>query len=172
MRVFLTGFMGSGKSSLGKRVARLLNLKFIDLDKLIEERCRTSIPLLFDRYGEEVFRMMEQRYLHEIVSDHCLIAVGGGTPCFFDNMEFMKRNGLVVWLNPPKDELVKRLSETKKNRPLLQGKDVDAIRKAVEEKLNERIQYYSQAHLVIDDVSPVPEKVAELIKNLNLTKHG
>ncbi|MDD6907185.1 MAG: shikimate kinase, partial [Bacteroidaceae bacterium] len=124
MRIFLIGFMGSGKTTLGKAFARAMQLQFIDLDWYIEERFHKTVQELFAERGEEGFREIERRMLHEVGEfEDVIIAAGGGTPCFFDNIQYMNRVGKTVFLDVVPEVLFRRLNIAKSKRPLLAGKD-------------------------------------------------
>ena len=124
MRIFLIGFMGSGKTTLGKAFARAMQLQFIDLDWYIEERFHKTVQELFAERGEEGFREIERRMLHEVGEfEDVIIAAGGGTPCFFDNIQYMNRVGKTVFLDVVPEVLFRRLKIAKSKRPLLAGKD-------------------------------------------------
>ena len=110
VRIFLTGYMGAGKTTLGKAFARKLNIPFIDLDWYIEERFHKTVGELFTERGEAGFREIERNMLHEVAEfENVVISTGGGAPCFFDNMEFMNRTGKTVFLNVHPDVLFRRL---------------------------------------------------------------
>lgn len=153
MRIFLIGFMGSGKTHWGKQLAELLKIPFIDLDERITLKEGKSIARIFADSGEEFFRSTERDMLEEIIEDNtsAVISVGGGTPCFFNNIDLMKKKGTVVWLNTHVDLLLERLIKEKASRPLLNKIDDDDLRNYIVRKLNERRIYYEQAHLVIDN---------------------
>ena len=120
--LFLVGYMAAGKTTLGRRAAQLLNVEFIDLDAYIESRYRKRISDLFAERGEEGFRDIERRMLHEVAEfDNVLVATGGGTPCFFDNMEYMRHRGVTVYLAASVQTLCRRLSHAKVKRPLVAG---------------------------------------------------
>lgn len=140
IRIFLIGYMGAGKTTLGKAFAREMGLTFVDLDWYIEERFHKTIRQLFTEMGEDGFRELEKRMLHEVADfENVVISTGGGTPCFFDNMEFMNSKGSVVFLDVDVKVLFRRLKVAKQQRPLLAQKDdkelmefiVDADRKSV-----------------------------------------
>ena len=110
VRIFLTGYMGAGKTTLGKAFARKLNVPFIDLDWYIEERFHKTVGELFTERGEAGFRELERNMLHEVAEfENVVISTGGGAPCFYDNMEFMNRTGKTVFLNVHPDVLFRRL---------------------------------------------------------------
>src|SRR6266850_347126 len=121
MRIFLIGFMGSGKTHWGKQLAQRLKLPFYDLDEEIQAGEKKTIPQIFSEKGEEYFRMLEKELLEDIIGDHqsLVISCGGGTPCFFNNIDMMKKHGTVVWLNTAINVLYDRLVKEKAKRPLL-----------------------------------------------------
>lgn len=145
--LFLIGFMGSGKTYWGKRLAEALSLPFIDLDYLIETGEGVSIANLFARTGEEAFRIIERRYLHSLAeSPPSIIATGGGTPCFFNNLAWMRTHGVVLWLNVPFEVLWARLQGAEQHkRPLL----VQATPEAVRQRWLERQACYQQADTAV-----------------------
>ena len=146
IRVFLTGYMGAGKTTLGKAFAKALGVPFIDLDWYIEERFHKSIKMLFAEHGEEGFRTLEQRMLHEAGEfEDVVISTGGGTPCFFDNMSYMNSQGQTVFLDVSIDVLYRRLRVATANRPILQGKSDEELRTFIAEALEKRLPFYSQA---------------------------
>src|SRR4051812_28420864 len=122
MRVFLTGFMGSGKTHWGRQLANQLNIPFYDLDEVISVNEKIPVPDIFSRSGEEYFRLREKETLEMLIEKNpsMVLSCGGGTPCFFNNIKTMKRYGIVVWLNTHVDILLKRLLKEKAKRPLLQ----------------------------------------------------
>lgn len=136
IRIFLTGYMGAGKTTLGKAFARELNIPFIDLDWYIEERFHKSIRELFIERGEASFRELERTMLHEVAEfENVIISTGGGTPCFFDNMEYMNDNGQTVFLDVHPDVLFRRLRVATQQRPILQGKTDEELRAFIIEAL-------------------------------------
>ena len=146
IRVFLTGYMGAGKTTLGKAFAKALGVPFIDLDWYIEERFHKNIKTLFAERGEEGFRLLEQRMLHEVGEyEDVVISTGGGTPCFFDNMAYMNSQGQTVFLDVSLDVLYNRLRVATFNRPILQGKSDEELRQFITGALEKRLPYYRQA---------------------------
>ena len=116
-RVFLVGYMGAGKTTVGKELAKLAGLSFIDLDYYIEGRYHKAVSQIFAERGEEAFREIERNMLHEVAEfEDVLISTGGGAPCFFDNMEFMNASGTTVYLKVSVEELAKRLELWKHTR--------------------------------------------------------
>ena len=139
IRIFLTGYMGAGKTTLGKAFARELNIPFIDLDWYIEERFHKSIRELFIERGEASFRELERTMLHEVAEfENVIISTGGGTPCFFDNMEYMNEHGQTVFLDVHPDVLFRRLRVATQQRPILQGKTDEELRIFIIEALEKR----------------------------------
>ncbi len=150
-RIFLIGFMGSGKSTLGRHLARALNWEFIDLDDYFESKFRTTVPLFFKEFGETGFRDAERASLLDMKEKNkAVIAAGGGTPCFFDNMDFMNENGMTVYIKVSPEELATRLSASRTVRPLIQGKSNEELLDYIREKLAEREPYYNKAGIVAD----------------------
>ena len=174
IRIFLTGYMGAGKTTLGKALARELHLQFIDLDWYIEERFHRTISQLFAERGEEGFRTLEQKLLHEVGEfEDVIISVGGGTPCFFDNVAYMNRQGQTVFLDVHPDVLYNRLKIATQQRPILRGKTDEELRAFIITALQQRMPYYSQASYRFDadkleSRSQIDESVAQLRKLLNL----
>ncbi len=168
IRIFLTGYMGAGKTTLGKAFARALQLSFIDLDWYIEERFHKSISQLFAERGEEGFRKLEQRMLHEVGEfEDVVISTGGGTPCFFDNMAYMNAQGQTVFLDVSTDRLFARLRVATANRPILKGKTDDELREFIITALTKRLPYYTQATYRFDgghleDRTQIAQSVEEL----------
>ncbi len=162
MRVYLIGFMGSGKTTFGKRLAKQLGYTFVDTDKLIETQEGMTIPDIFALSGEAHFRALEQTVLHQTAHQtNAVIACGGGTPCFFDNIAWMRANGVVVYLKVPEKELFKRLQQASVKRPLLAGLDDAQLTAFIRDKTAERAAYYEQAHQVIDPTAVSVAFVAE-----------
>ncbi len=146
IRIFLTGYMGAGKTTLGKAFARELDVPFIDLDWYIEERYHKSIRELFTEWGEASFRELERTMLHEVAEfENVIISTGGGTPCFFDNMEYMNTHGQTVFLDVHLDVLFRRLRVATQQRPILQGKTDEELRAFIAEALEKRAPYYGES---------------------------
>ena len=157
-------YMGSGKSSLGKRLSRKLGFDFIDLDMLIEERSNMSIEQIFKEKGEEEFRLLEQQALHSCFKlQHVVIALGGGTPCFFDNIKLIQQNGVGVYLKMSASALASRLKNAKSIRPLIAGMNEIEVLEFIQQQLGEREKYYLRAQLIVNGLSV---KVEEMNKSL------
>ncbi len=164
MRIYLTGYMGSGKSTAGKKLARKLNLSFVDLDKYIEHKYKISVAGLFRKYDEKAFRLIEQEALRDTFEmDRTIISTGGGTPCFFDNMVLMKQYGLTVYLKTSVKSLVHRLTRSKKNRPLLKDKSPEELFTFIENQVHEREAFYLQSDIVVKGEDIDLDELAESI---------
>ena len=174
IRICLTGYMGAGKTTLGKAFARKLNLPFVDLDWYMEERFHKTVGELFVERGEAGFRELEKNMLHEVGAfEDVVISTGGGAPCFFDNMDFMNRNGKTVFLNVHPDVLFRRLRVAKQQRPILQGKQDDELKEFIIRALEKRTPFYSQAQYVfnadeLEDRSQIEKSVEKLRDLLKL----
>ena len=151
MLLALTGFMGSGKTSVGRLVADALGCPFLDLDAIIEKASERSIPEIFAADGEEGFRKIEYNMLHEVAEfEDVIISCGGGTPCFFDNMDYLNQQGDVVYLKSSPETLYKHLLMAKVERPLLKGKSAEELIAYITEHLAEREPFYQKAHHILD----------------------
>jgi len=163
VRVFLIGFMCSGKSRVGRELAPLLGLRFRDIDRVIEERIGPITPWVL-REGEEAFRVQERAVLLEVLEEQdVLIACGGGTPLGDDNMDRMLAAGTVVYLDVPLDVLVERATRAGGDRPLLFGLKGEALRSRIEQLLTARVATYERAQLRIHAIDD-PRTIAERIK--------
>lgn len=150
-RLFLVGYMGVGKTTIGRRMAKEQGLTFYDLDWYIATRKRTTIEKLFDTLGEEGFRQLEYNMLHEVGEfENVVVSCGGGTPCFFDNMDYMNQQGETYYVKASPDYIFHRLSQSKNKRPLLRGKNEDELREFISTHLAEREKYYNKAKKIID----------------------
>lgn len=154
--IFLWGFMGSGKSRLGKRMATKMGKHFLDLDQFIENRENQTITSIFTMWGEQYFRDLEANAIENIAEEkNVIIACGGGTPCYNSNAERMKEIGICVFLDVENDILIERLWRNKATRPLIaKMKSEDELADYVELMLNERMPFYSKADLVFDNSYP------------------
>ncbi len=163
--IFLIGFMGSGKTTVGKKLSKASNLPFIDLDHLIVERSGMDIPDYFSLHGEDSFRQFETNTLKTIpFNQGMIVSTGGGTPCFNENLQWMNERGITIYLQLPPKALLKRLSGKEiQNRPLLQGKSEDEILDFITKKLEERAGFYKKAKLTIDAHNTNPTQVLNLI---------
>lgn len=147
MKYFIVGYMASGKSTFGKELAKDKGLPFLDLDERVEFREGRSISEIFAKEGEEYFRKREREILHEICNeaDEFVLATGGGTPCFFDNMDYMNQAGTTVFLNTSPLVIVDRLKRQRADRPLLAMYSDDELEFFVREHLESRLSFYLKA---------------------------
>jgi shikimate kinase len=146
-KIFLVGMMGSGKSHWTKKIAKWIKSGGYDLDDLIEMNEEKTIAEIFTEEGEEQFRKIEAKILRWFKEKKkYVLATGGGTPCFQDNMAWMKKEGIVIWLDESEDILVKRLVEEKAHRPLIADLSEQDLTKFIKDKLVERHAFYSQAN--------------------------
>ena len=163
MPIFLIGYMGSGKSKIGNDLSQIMNVPFVDLDNLIEQELGLDICDIFNQKGESFFRKQEQYYLTSLnYTKYMIVAVGGGTPCFFDNMHFMNSVGLTIYLKVSCEELVNRL-QFNNSRPLLLNKKVN-LQDLVKEQLIEREKYYQNSQYVIESDAISIDQVSQLLK--------
>lgn len=150
-RIFLIGYMGAGKTTVGKELSEQLGLSFIDLDCYIEGRYHRTVGQLFVEKGEEAFRNIERRMLREVATfEDILVSTGGGAPCFFDNMEFMNGVGTTVYLKVSVDELTKRLEVCRNTRPVLKGRSGEELREFISESLEKREPFYTKASVLFE----------------------
>ncbi len=174
LKIFLTGFMGSGKSYTGKRLAELTGSDFTDLDTYIETKEKMSVPKIFAAHGENYFRKCERKYLRELCAQSAarIIATGGGTPCFFDNTEIMRQNGIVIFLDTDLKIIQTRLQNETDKRPLLQGKDAEELKNFIRQKTEERLPYYRRAHIIFTQKKAETDAATEIFAALErLTGH-
>ncbi len=152
MRIFLLGFMGVGKSTLGKMLAERLEHPFIDMDNLIVEKMEEPIEHIFSNYGELFFRKLEHDYLREVVQTHenLVMGTGGGLPCHANNMTFMNESGLTVYLKADAQSIVYRLSHSSHVRPLIADKEGEKLSEYIRALLQQRSPIYEQAQIVVD----------------------
>jgi len=165
MKVYLIGFMGSGKTHWGRLLSEKLGIRFFDLDEEIVEAAGKPITEIFATTGEEHFRMLEKDVLHQLTERHdsFIMACGGGTPCYFNNIEFMNQAGTSVWINTPVETLFSRLVNQKSNRPLIRDLSDDQLRGFISKKFSDRRMYYEQAELVVDEEPVELDKLIETI---------
>ena len=158
--------MGSGKSHIARQLSDYFMLPLVDLDQQIEKQAGMSIAHIFDTHGEPAFRQMEHDMLRSICSSSpCIVATGGGAPCFLGNMEWMLSHGVVVWLNPPVQVLVDRLRHQKAQRPLVANLASDAALAAELERLLQlRKPWYSRAQVVLDTMPVDGDKAITAIE--------
>lgn len=161
--------MGSGKSTVGKELARRLGWSYIDLDELITDRSGLSIPEIFRRYGEGVFRQLESSALMSTTEmDKAIIATGGGAPCFNDNIDILTANGTSIFLHGSIDTIVKRIQADTSVRPIVEEKNDEKLRQFIEEHLAGRMTYYNQANHTIDIDQSVDAIVDGILEQTSL----
>lgn len=169
-RIFLIGYMGSGKTTIGKLVAAKLGYGFVDMDTHIENKLFKSVSQIFTEKGEAEFRRLEQSCLHEVAEfDDVIIATGGGAPCFFDNMDYMNSHGLTVYLKLTAEELAERLEAIGGNkRPLLANRKGEELRQFIAEGLAGREPFYEKAaYSLSGSIEDTVEEICELILKAN-----
>ena len=150
-RIILIGYMGAGKTTVGKQLADSLGLKFYDLDWYIETRMHRKVSQIFEEKGEEGFRIIERNMLHEVAEfEDVVISCGGGTPCFFDNIDYMNCQGDVIYLKARPDVLYKHLMMGKTERPLIKGKTKDELMEFIKQQLEKREPFYTKARHTLD----------------------
>jgi shikimate kinase len=166
MRIFLIGFMGCGKSTLGRSLASMLNLAFIDLDTYLEAKYFKTVPRIFAEEGEAEFRKKEHKVLEEVaLFDDVIVATGGGAPCFFDNVGLMNDAGYCIFLDVHTDTLVARLLHSKTERPLIKGKTPEELKVFIEMLMQKRRPFYEKAGFILKGSELHPEDVIALINN-------
>ena len=150
-RIILIGYMGAGKTTIGKALAKALGVTFYDLDWYIETRMRRTVKQIFDAEGEDGFRRIEYNMLHEVAEfEDVIISCGGGTPCFFDNMDYMNRQGDVIYLKAKPEVLYKHLMMGKTERPLIKGKSHEQLLDFINQQLEKREPFYTKAKYTLD----------------------
>lgn len=167
-RVILVGFMGSGKTTLGKKVASRLGVPFIDSDAEIEAHFNKSIGELFAEFGESHFREIEREYIEALdLRDEFVLSTGGGMPCFANNMLRLNATGTTFYLERSAKELAHRLANAKTQRPLIAGLNTDELLSFIETKLLEREEYYKKANFVLSREEQTPEGITSLLHHLH-----
>lgn len=156
--------MGSGKSTFGKKLAKELALPFIDLDKEVELKAKCSISDIFKYLGEDTFRKMESETLHELSNrEEFVMATGGGTPCYFNNIEHINKKGTSIYIELDALSIFNRLANAKNIRPTIKDKKDDELLSFIKEKLAEREPIYKQAAITINGLSINPKEVTSLL---------
>ena len=163
MLIFLIGFMGSGKSFIGKKLAERMNYNFVDLDTYIVENEQLTISEIFQKQGESIFRSKENTYLKSLFSlENTIVGTGGGTPCFFDNMDLMCKNGITIYLYVKNEILFSRLKNEREKRPLVADTSDEELMNRIKIKIAERSATYESAEAIfevksIDDSNVINE---------------
>ena len=165
MKIFLIGFMGSGKTYWGRLLGKKLSLPFFDLDEKIVEHTGRSISAIFEERGEEHFRLLEKEILYLLTESHSsfVMATGGGTPCFYNNIDYLRKNGTVVWFNCTVDCLYERLVKEKDKRPIIRNIADTDLKSFITRKYSSRKIFYQQADIIINEEDLALE---ELVRRL------
>jgi len=165
-RIYLIGFMGVGKTTLGKKLARQLGYRFVDLDDFFETKYKVEIHQFFEKYGEALFRELENKQLKKTFAmENVVVATGGGTPCHHRGIEHINQNGLSIFLEMPPAALARRLLHAKRKRPLVLGKTGEELTRYIENKLAERMDCYQKAILKVNALDIDVKALAKEIKN-------
>ena len=164
MQIFILGFMGSGKSTVGKLLAPILNRSFYDLDLLIQQNTQSTINEIFSHHGEAYFRQLEKQVLENTQSlEKAVIALGGGTPCFFDNMEWINKHGVSIYLDAAPGLLFQRLISARESRPLVRQLNETELLQYIKNKLEERRHFYEKASVIYKVQQQTPLEIAHHI---------
>ena len=172
-RIIFIGYMGSGKTTVGKALSKELGMPFYDLDWYIESRMRKTVKELFDSIGEEGFRKIERNMLHEVAEfENVIISCGGGTPCFFDNMDYINQQGDTIYLKASPEVLHGHLKMGKTVRPLLLNKTPEEVEIFIAQQLEQRRVFYEKAKYTLDvnlldnyeKIKLSVEKIKEMIR--------
>lgn len=156
MKYYLVGYMYSGKTTFGRRLAAAKGMDFLDLDRAFEERYHYTVPRFFATFGEAAFRKLETQMLRDTAQlDNVVVATGGGTPCHSGNMDFILANGTAIYMQMSVDNLVQRAISSRNPRPLMQGLSPDKLRAKIESQIKEREDVYLRAQIVVDGTNPV-----------------
>lgn len=164
-KIFLIGFMGCGKSTQGKKLAKALEKPFIDLDNYIEKKEEATIETIFNTKGEEYFREKETEYLKQVVARYpkSVVSLGGGAACFNSNINLILKSGTVIYIEMPPDSLHYRLTQSDKSRPLLKDKTLEESLEFVTNLLRKREPFYTQAHITVNGINLTTDKLKEAL---------
>lgn len=164
-RIILIGYMGTGKSTIGKKLSEELGLPFFDTDTIIEKNQKMTVYQLFETIGEDNFRELEKKVIHEMQNHQSFVlATGGGLPCYNDNIQFLNELGLTIYIKNSTEELVKRLIIDKDNRPLLKNKNEEELYNFVKSNLEVREQFYNQSKVVLTSNNHDLQSLKEIIR--------
>jgi shikimate kinase len=162
--IFLIGFMGSGKTTLGRKLASRMGYAFMDLDDILEAREGMTIAEYFSKFGEDAFRKSESDVLkHTQYPENAVVSTGGGLPCFFDNLQWMNAHGKTIYIKLAPKILADRLKNERVERPVLNGKQGGELVAFIEQKLAEREKFYNQAAIITDGLSLTADKVVQIL---------
>lgn len=164
-KIFLIGFMGSGKSTHGKKLAKALEKPFIDLDNYIEKKEGITVDEIFSTKGEDYFREKESEYLKQVIARYpkSVVSLGGGTPCFNNNITQILKSGTAVYIEMPAESLHYRLTQSENKRPLLKDKSLEEGLEFIKSLLRKREQFYLQAQLTINGINLTTDKLKEAL---------
>jgi shikimate kinase len=164
--IYIIGFMGSGKSTAGKKLAAILGWSFIDLDKKIEEHCGKTIPEIFSEYGEDYFRKIEAEVLKSLKSySKSVISTGGGAPCYGNNMEYMLETGLTIYLKLSPGQLKSRLAKSTTKRPLIKDLNSEELQSFIEKKLSFREKWYCRGEIIMEGIDTDIDLMNSLVRS-------
>lgn len=151
MRVYLVGFMSAGKTTIGYQLSRALNMPFVDTDQYIINKYKKTVQEIFNEHGEEYFRELEKSALHDSFHiPNAVISTGGGTPCFFDNIDQMNKNGMTFYLKLPQESILNRLQKSMRDRPLIKDKNEEELKQVIHDLFETRRKYYEKAYYAVD----------------------
>lgn len=164
-KIFLIGFMGSGKTTQGKKLAKALDKPFIDLDNYIEKKEEMPIDKIFSTKGEDYFREKESEYLKQVIARYpkSVVSLGGGAACYHNNISQILKAGTVVYIEMPAESLHYRLSQSETQRPLLQNKSLEESLEFIKTLLRYREPFYSQAHITVNGINLTTDKLKEAL---------
>lgn len=167
MLIFITGYMGAGKTTLGKRLAELLNYNFYDMDEIVEVSTGYSIRAYFEKFGESSFRQKEREILLSHINDtDTVIATGGGTACYADNMDLMNRDGITIFIETKLETILNRLAGRIHQRPLLKNIPADQLPSFIQEHLKNRMEFYSKARIRVQEEEVDIEALVDTVRRL------
>jgi shikimate kinase len=165
MRYFIIGFKSSGKTTIGRKLAQRLRMDFVDLDDWIEQREGLTVPELYTNLGDEGFRIKEWKALKDVIQkDNIVVSLGGGAPCYCDNMELMEKFGDVIYIRLDNDTLVSRLKGAVKNRPIVMNKSDEELRAYISELKNRCEHHYLRAKYIVEGKDLTMERILEVLK--------
>ena len=169
MLIFIIGYMGAGKTTLGKRLAERLNYRFYDLDEMIETSTTNTINDYFEKFGESSFRLKEREILLNHLDDQdTVIATGGGTACYFDNMDLMNQKGITIYVDTAIESIMKRLADNVHHRPILNHISQDQVHLFINEHIETRRKFYLQAQIKVDGDNVDLEELRNFVLNNKL----
>ena len=167
-KIILIGYMGSGKTHLGRSLAESLNIRFINSDSEIEQQTGMTIGQIFELYGEDYFRNLEKEFLRTFQSqDSFVLATGGGTPCYNDQINVLKALGTTVYLKCSNETLFSRLKNERDHRPLIAGLSDDELQDAINYRMSQREKIYELAHIILPENEQTVEALSQHLRRKN-----